>query len=66
MKKTIKIAGMSCAHCAGRVERALNAIAGVTASVDLASASASVESKADIDDQTIARAVEDAGYAVAE
>lgn len=64
MTKTIKIEGMSCAHCSGRVEKALNAISGITAKVDLASKSAVVSSDADIDDLQIAAAVEDAGYAV--
>ncbi len=35
MKKTMMIEGMMCAHCSGRVEKALNAIDGVTAKVDL-------------------------------
>ena len=28
MKKTIKIEGMMCGHCSGRVKKALEAIAG--------------------------------------
>ena len=35
MKKTIYIEGMMCMHCAGRVEKALNDLPGVTATVDL-------------------------------
>ncbi len=64
MTKTIKIEGMSCAHCSGRVEKALNAISGIMAKVDLASNSATIESAVDIDDAHIAAAVEDAGYSV--
>ncbi len=64
MTKTFKIDGMSCAHCSGRVEKALNALAGIKAKVDLASKTATVESGADIDDARIAAAVEDAGYTV--
>ncbi len=64
MTKTIKIEGMSCAHCSGRVEKALNALAGIHAKVDLASKSATVSSEAEIDDLEIAAVVEDAGYAV--
>ena len=36
MNKLMKIEGMMCAHCSGRVEKALNALEGVTATVDLA------------------------------
>ena len=36
MKKTLSIEGMMCAHCAAHVEKALNALPGVTAAVDLA------------------------------
>jgi copper chaperone CopZ len=34
-KKIMKIEGMTCGHCQARVEKALNAISGVTANVDL-------------------------------
>lgn len=64
MTKTIKIEGMSCAHCSGRVEKALNSISGIKAKVDLASKTATVSSEAEIDDARIAAAVEDAGYSV--
>lgn len=65
MERKIRIEGMSCMHCAGRVERALNAIPGVTAKVDLATASASIASAADVADDAIEKAVEAAGYRVA-
>lgn len=65
MERKIRIEGMSCMHCAGRVERALNAIPGVTAKVDLETASASIASAADVADDAIAKAVEAAGYRVA-
>ena len=42
MKKTLSIEGMMCAHCAAHVEKALNALPGVTAAVDLAGSSAVV------------------------
>ena len=35
MNKKIVIDGMMCMHCAGSVEKALNALDGVTAKVDL-------------------------------
>ena len=58
------IRGMTCASCAGRVERALNKLAGVRhAEVNLASERAHVESEgATVDD--LISAVERAGYQV--
>ena len=35
MKKEMLIEGMSCMHCSGRVEKALNGLDGVNAKVDL-------------------------------
>ena len=35
MKKTMIVEGMSCGHCSARVEKALNALEGVKATVDL-------------------------------
>ncbi|MEA4890589.1 MAG: heavy metal translocating P-type ATPase [Clostridiaceae bacterium] len=64
MKKTIKIEGMSCAHCQARVEKALNALPGVQARVDLAKNTAAVDLSADVSDQTLIQAVQDAGYEV--
>ena len=59
MEKTLYIEGMSCMHCAGRVENALNAIEGVKAHVDLKKKRATVET--DADDAVLIKAVEDAG-----
>lgn len=64
MKKEIIIEGMSCAHCSGRVEKALNAIDGVEAKVDLGKKTAYVDLKKDISDDELAKAVTDAGYDV--
>ncbi len=64
MRKTIIIEGMVCAHCAGRVERALNAIPGVRAKVDLAQKCAVVESAAQLEDEVLKQAVQKAGYEV--
>ena len=55
---------MMCAHCSGRVEAALNALEGVTATVDLAGKTATVTLTADVSDQLLRTAVEDAGYQV--
>ena len=62
MTKTMKIEGMMCAHCSGRVEKALNGLPGVTATVDLAAGTASVTG--DASDEALAKAVTDAGYTV--
>lgn len=44
MKKTIKVSGMMCAGCSGRLERALKATEGITAAeVSLAENTASVD-----------------------
>jgi len=62
MKKTIEIEGMSCKHCAMRVEKALAAVKGVrSAAVDLAGKKASVEGDALID-ADLAATVAEAGY----
>ena len=34
MKKTIKVEGMKCEHCAAKLEQMLNTVEGVTARVD--------------------------------
>ena len=63
MKKTITIKGMMCAHCVSHVEKALTAL-GVQADVDLASGTAVVTGNAS--DETLKKAVTDAGYEVVE
>ncbi len=62
MKKTLSIEGMMCAHCAAHVEKALNALPGVTAAVDLAGSSAVVTG--DVSDEALKKAVAYAGYTV--
>ena len=62
MEKTMKIEGMMCAHCSGRVEKALNDLPGVTATVNLEAGTATV--KGDVDDAALTKAVTDAGYTV--
>ncbi len=64
MKRTIIIEGMSCGHCTGRVEKALNALSGVQASVSLEDKAATVTFEGDISDDTLRTAVTDAGYEV--
>ena len=62
MTKTMKIEGMMCAHCSGRVEKALNDLPGVTATVNLEAGTASVTG--DAPDDVLTKAVTDAGYTV--
>ena len=65
MKKLIKIEGMSCGHCSARVEKMLSAIDGVTeAVVDLDAKNAIVSLSAEVSDERIIEAVDDAGYEV--
>ena len=62
MQKTLTIEGMMCAHCAAHVEKALNALPGVSAVVDLAAKTAVVTG--DAGDESLKKAVADAGYQV--
>lgn len=61
---TMKIEGMMCAHCKAAVEKALNAVDGVKAEVNLEAKTASVDAPAGIDKEVLKKAVEDAGYEV--
>ncbi len=62
MKKVVLINGMSCEHCQARVEKALNAIDGVVAKVNLKKNIAVVDLKSEIEDQVLKNAVNGAGY----
>ena len=64
MEKTIVIEGMMCAHCQAHVEKALNSLPGVTATVNLEAGTASVQGNAS--DEALTKAVTDAGYTVKE
>ena len=63
-KVVIGIEGMSCGHCSARVEKALNALDGVTAKVDLEAKTASIETEGRASDEQLKAAVTDAGYDV--
>ena len=59
----LRIEGMTCASCAGRVEKALAGVPGVeTATVNLATERVQVRSTGDVDPQRLIEAVERAGY----
>ena len=65
MNKTMKIEGMMCAHCTGRVEKALSAIDGVSAvEMSLEGKSATLTLSKDVDNQVLTNAVTEAGYEV--
>lgn len=64
MTRTMTIEGMMCMHCQGRVEKALNALDGVTATVNLEAKTATVTCAEGTDDAALTKAVTDAGYEV--
>jgi len=64
MKKIIAIEGMTCSHCQARVEKALNAVDGVKAKVDLKKNTATVEADSQVSDDLLKKTVEEAGYTV--
>ena len=65
MNKTMMIEGMMCAHCTGRVEKALSAIDGVSAvEMSLEGKSASLTLSKEVPDQILTDAVTQAGYEV--
>ncbi|WP_229261945.1 heavy metal translocating P-type ATPase [Duganella guangzhouensis] len=62
-QQAIKIEGMSCASCVGRVERVLAAVPGVDkVSVNLATEMARVESAAPLDFAVLKQVIDKAGY----
>lgn len=63
MTKTIKIKGMMCSHCTGRVSEALNAIEGVSAEVTLDNGGQAIVT-GDVADELLIKTVTDAGYEV--
>lgn len=58
----LSIGGMTCASCAARVEKKLNKLDGVTATVNFATEKARVEFDADVTPEQLVAAVEAAGY----
>ena len=63
-RRTIKISGMQCAHCAVDVVNTLNQIDGVRAEVDLSRGRARVSYGREIGDGILKNAVEKKGYHV--
>jgi Cu+-exporting ATPase len=60
----LQIAGMTCASCANRIERKLNKLDGVEASVNYATEKATVTRGASVTDDQLVAAIEAAGYGV--
>ena len=67
MKKTMIIEGMMCAHCTGRVQKALEGIEGVeSVAMSLEEKSAEVMLTNEVEEGVLKAAVEEAGYEVVE
>lgn len=64
MKKQISITGMSCEHCAAHVKEALETVGGKNVKVNLKKNTAVGEFDDSINDESIKKAVQDAGYDV--
>lgn len=58
----LHIEGMACKHCSARVEKALNALDGVTATVDLSAGTATVTGNASA--EVLRETVEALGFTV--
>ncbi|MCV7301417.1 copper-translocating P-type ATPase [Mycobacterium barrassiae] len=58
----LSVDGMTCASCASRIEKKLNKIGGVTATVNFATEKARVEFGDDITADLLVKTVEEAGY----
>jgi copper ion binding protein len=65
MTKKILVEGMSCGHCVNHVKEALSELNGVTSvDVNLSAKTAVVETSAEVKDEDIKFAIDDAGYEV--
>lgn len=62
----LEIGGMTCASCANRVERKLNKLPGITASVNYATEKALISAPQGTDVATLVSTVESAGYTAVE
>ena len=67
VEKTLKVEGMSCAHCKAAVEGELKAMTGIeTADADVARGTVEVRyDESEVGTGDLERAVEEAGYRVA-
>ena len=67
MEKSIKIEGMMCGHCSGRVKKCLEATAGIAnADVSHETGIALVRMDSDVSNEVLTKIIEDEGYKVLE
>lgn len=65
MTKVITVEGMMCAHCTGRVQKALEAVEGVSSvTMSLENKTATVELSGEVSEDALKAAVTEAGYEV--
>ena len=64
--KTVRVDGMTCDHCKGWVEKAINEIDGASAKVNLKTKEAVVSMAREVADEELIAAVKKAGYRVVE
>ncbi len=65
MKKVMTIEGMMCAHCTGRVQKALEAVEGVKAvTMSLEDKTATLDLEGEVSEEALTKAVTEAGYEV--
>ena len=65
MTKVITVEGMMCAHCTGRVQKALEAVEGVSSvTMSLENKTATVELSTEVSEDALKAAVTEAGYEV--
>ncbi len=63
MEISIKVDGMMCQNCVAHVTEALKNLKGVKkVKVDLQSGTAKIDSKKDLDEASLKKAIEEAGY----
>lgn len=60
METVYKVEKMACAHCEGKIDKGLNALEGVSASVNLADKEVTVSS--DLSSENIIQAIKEIGY----
>ena len=63
-KKIVKIDGMTCENCKNRVERFLNEMEGVSATVNLKKKEAVISLEKEVSEEIIRAVIEKAGYEV--
>jgi len=63
MVKKVFIDGMSCGHCAARIEKSLGTLEGVSSvKVNLTGKFAEIETAKELDDKKVITAIDSAGY----